>query len=372
MLPTTLTTVIGTLDKLFKVFKDNEDELQIGKLLDRESRKVVLANGNMFRVIDDLMVEPKVLVSQDLKHHEHIQDIVSFNTALFASVYSDVFTMLIGLHHLDAATAVSLLSSGMPGEYGVETDTSIMKDVETKWGKLDLEFGLEKSKSADRHSSGDKSSHEQKLIDGMFRKLSFKITTGKGDKAKTVTIQVMIRPIVGFVPNSDFFKMVKVNGDDTTLSAAYHALRSGERTATDVVLGSTLVDDYKRGRLNDVDSTLGDLESRKRLARAKVLKDGAVGFGLLYQLCIIPSGIKGDINTLLRGKLDKDRIKDKFLEVTKSLTLTIVDDDWEMISLYINGMKGSHDIPFAKLKDKNNKNSEISDLFKLMTTSRGI
>ncbi len=358
-----LMNTVGSLDKLFKVFKDNEDELQAGKLLDKESRKVIMANGNVFRLMEDLLVEPKVLVSDSLKNHKNIYDVIKFNSALFTSVYEDVFRLLVGLHKLDATTAISLMSSGTPGDGGVESKTSIIPDVKTRWGIVDLEVGLEKESGKEERD---------KNVERIYKTITFAIIVGKGENEKKTYVNIVIRPAIVYVPNSDFYKMVKTNGDDTTLSAAYHAYMSDEKTLSDVLFAKTLTDDYKQGRLTDTDATLLDVENRKRIATMKIAKDGAIGFGLLYQLCIIPSTIKGELNIMLRGKIDKDRIKDKFLNNTKSLTLTIVDDDWEMVSIYINGLRGSQDIPFDKLKDKKGKNDELSDLFKLMTTTRGI
>ena len=365
---TTLVNTIGSLDKLFGVFKSNEDNLKVSDMLDKDKRGVLQAHGNIVSLVSDLIVEPKILITDELKGNDKLPDVIAANLDMFVTIYSKAFMVLNGIHGLDGQTSLSLLSNKFTGSYGVETLKASLQDVGIN------KFSLEQAGTEARDNSGKKTGAEfdtkGRMFDDMVRKVKLTTNYNNNGKKLTLNIDIMIKPVISSIPVSDIHTLIKTNGDETSVGAAWHAWRSGDKSLADVIFATSLVDDYKRSRLKDNSGTLIDVETRKRQALTKLATDGAIGLGGLYQMIITSATNKADINVLLRGKLDKERYKEKFLKLTSSLALTTMDDNWEMVTMYINGLNGSFDTPYKKLsKDKTNG---MKDLFDILTMQKGI
>ena len=75
------------------------------------------------------------------------------------------------------------------------------------------------------------------------------------------------------------------------------------------------------------------------------------------------------IERMIRGKIVKSKYRDKFFTTMKSMILSSIDTDYEMLEIYIKDIRGTSLVPLKSLKgDKGG--SDMSEMFKLLTMNR--
>ena len=66
------------------------------------------------------------------------------------------------------------------------------------------------------------------------------------------------------------------------------------------------------------------------------------------------------------GDIEKPNYKEKFLNMVRGLSFTVVDLDYERISVYIKDLTGKSDISFNGLKRKKDGDFQLTDFLKTM------
>ena len=113
----------------------------------------------------------------------------------------------------------------------------------------------------------------------------------------------------------------------------------------------------RKRRLMDSDGLIKDMREMSEEAHAKLITDGAVGFGKNYRFILLDANEKSRIETIVRTSLVKGGAK-KVLDITNSLGLVTVDDNQDMVSTFLTTNAGAMHHNFKSFSGSTNDKTD--------------
>lgn len=387
---------------------DKIEEGHLGQHMDTQAgRELILTEGSITRLLAKFIIEPKIVVSRNLMNHEQVEKAIELNVDLFAALYSRAFTVLANVNNLDISSTLELLSSssmlqGHGRNLGLEsydalklalesdsgilplTDESVvsMEKINTAVGKgtkiTSRTSGINnKSVDLDKGSLGKMIMRDMVITlkvdgvkkSGVIKKANGDMETKVSDVSSTIEIPLLLKASIIYSGFDNISRMLTVSEDDKRFWNRIDDTRAGIVSKFDLIFAGDMIADYKKKRLKDNDDLIRDMEIRNRTANVKAATSGAIGFNKYYQMILVSGEDKVRIENQLRGKLSKERTKDNFLEQSKSLTLTVLDDDYERMLLFIKDIKSHNNVSYKSLARRGSKDNEVLEILKFVMSS---
>lgn len=362
-----ITSLISAAKALNSIFENGgKMENNDIKVKTFKNRSLLLTNGSLTNVLGKYIIEPKIVVSRSLKNHEQVEKVIEMNIDIFTAFYTRVFKILGNIHEQKIETVVELLSSKSEdytslAKIGFESYDNLLVNLESDDGIIPLKSnGVELDVS---NEALEKSAVAKMILREVVIKVNAK--NQSGDKY-AIEIPILVRAAVVYSDVKNINRMLTVNDRDKSFWNRLDDYRAGSISLSDMIFASDLIKDYKEKRLSDNDDLIKDMEERSRTANTKLATDGVVGFNKYYQMIIVSGDDKILLERTLKGKLSKDKFKEAFLEQSKSLTLTTLDDDYERSVFYIKDLKGGSDVSYKSLSKPGNKNNEVLEVLKFV------
>jgi len=344
---------------------------------DKKQAEVFYSNGSMIKLINKFIVTPNIIVSNSVKDSKVMDSVIEHNVSLFASLYTQVFTTLVSIHGLKADVAFELLSSDyetMFTNLPVAEDNTFDNVVNSLSDDIAFLPGLEASSDKDNEDrkKGRKfrstSKQDKEGINKLItREIEIEITVDR----KTVVIPAMIRANVIYTKFNNIENMLGKEDGESFLDRI-DDYRAGAITMSDLIFATDLINDYKKRRISDRDDLIREMRLRELNSTSKFAKHGVSGYSKFYQMMVIGSEDVVRIEKKLRGSIHKPRVKEAFLDATSSLTLSVIDNDYERVVIFVNDLRGSIDLSFNEIKKKDKKEETMEELLKVLMTTRSL
>ncbi len=347
-----------------------------GKDEDSDKSEVLFSQGSMTKLVSKFIITPTIIVSESAKDNNTIKELIEYNVSLFASLYTQVFVTLVHIHGLKPNVAFELLSSDFETIYTKNSALEEFSYDALLVGQEDDNFflpGLEgddkkkKKRTSKRKISINKDKNESHISKLVTREIEISIETDK----RTILIPAMIRANVVYVKPTSIANMIGKENKETLLDRI-DDYRAGAITLGDLVFANDLINDYEKRRLKDREDLIREMRTRELTSASKLLKHGAAGYSRLYQMIIMTTDDEMLVSKQLRGTLAKPRVKEEFLDATASLSASVIDLDYERVSIYVNDIKGSIDLSYKEISKKEKNGDSMEELLKLLTTTRSI
>jgi len=322
---------------------------------DRKEVDLMLAAGSATRFLSQFIIEPQIKVSKSLKGHEFGQKLIEAEIDIFSSIIRTAFNIMLEVYDADAKFAIQILAS---------KDFIADKISAESYGLTDLYLSKEASKT-NAFLNGDlfgsnfdrerDSKEKEKPISKVFREAILTATVGKKDKRRDIKIRILIAASIQYVDADSIYRLIEVEGDRNSLGSRKDDLMAGTISLFNFLVPLDIIRDYKANRIKDKDDLLIAVNKRKTVSTSKLAQQHALGFARFYQIINVSDYEKEKIEKLVRGPLSKKRYKERVLEFTKSMILASMDDNFEMVDLFIHDLEDEASIPYKDLKssDKN-------------------
>ena len=210
-----------------------------------------------------------------------------------------------------------------------------------------------------------------KNIPGLIqRSINLEIVTEIEGMKHIVSIPVIVKLHIIYTPISNILTMLEPNSSDKSYSSRLDEYKAGAISLSDLVFASDLIKDYKKNKLNDKDKLLDMINNRSMSAHAKGIYGKGIGFENFYNMLIVSETDKVLIESHLKGKLKNDKYKAKLLEQAKALMVTVVDRDYERVTIMTKDIHGKSDMTFKALSKKGGKNDDLTDIFKSLVANK--
>lgn len=196
----------------------------------------------------------------------------------------------------------------------------------------------------------------------------------KGDgKGKTVVLPINVRMLVKPVGTDSITHLATAQAEEIGLIERYHQWRSGRISfIRDLIFCRDLIHEHRRALLQDGSGVMQEI--MRRVANSKK-------FGLLTRnpslatasnvFVFSETSIK-EVERKLNGRMSNPRVRAKVFENTYAMIIAVVDRNYEMVTVYVDGCSDSTDISFSQLKQLGgqSKGPDIADILKAVQNSQ--
>jgi hypothetical protein len=192
-------------------------------------------------------------------------------------------------------------------------------------------------------------------------------------ETREIIVPVIIKANVIFTDFENITNMIDTRSDSHRFGTRLEEYLSTEINFKDFMLASDLIAKYKKNKIKDKDDVINLLNHRTHHAKRKAAVHFAAGFQMYYGMLIIDNDQKKIIDGYMNGDIVKrEKFKEKLMEESASLLVSIVDQDYERVTILTKDITGNSDIPFKSLKAKGGKSdsSDMSEIFKAMVNNK--
>ena len=202
----------------------------------------------------------------------------------------------------------------------------------------------------------------------IFKTFEITITqkTVDGNKLPTLVIPITIKTYVIYTKVEQILNMVEPRDIKKSFLYRLDEYKSGAIKFRDLIFAGDLIKSYKKNKLKDKDNLLQLMSNRNMTSASKAIKVGKEGFEKFYNMIILTADEVPLFKRPVGGDIEKPNYKEKFLNMVRGLSFTVVDLDYERISVYIKDLTGKSDISFNGLKRKKDGDFQLTDFLKTM------
>ena len=349
----TLINVAVAAEKLSK------GEVPFGEAVKSKNRRtLILANGSMTEILTNFIIQPEIIVSEELQGTPMINKIIDYQIDTFVSFYIAVFKSIVQFYGFSPETTLRLLSSSTQVKAPSYINHALLSDMYQTETSDDVQGFKQLSLDTEPELLGDKS------VPVFLRKfqLSFKL-----DKGNEIRFDMLARAIIRYVPSKDIVNAVDAgNPIDTSFTSQKDKWLSGEISFMDFALGLNILRDLKKKKIHDSTGLIKQIERRSRDSIEKIMTEGVPGLGKYHSMVIIDQETRKKITKMIKYKITSDAGKELVTKALRAMSIAIVDDDAETIMLVFQAFDGHTVLDFDQIKDPKKSNSD--EIIKLLLT----
>lgn len=250
----------------------------------------------------------------------------------------------------------------------VDNNTTEDKDKDGKKKKEDDEKTNNKVRAFRESRINSVKDDDNLAMSTIFKTFEITITqtTEDGKKLPTLVIPITIKTYVIYTKVEQIVNMIEPQDMKKSFFYRLDEYKSGAIKFRDLIFAGDLVKSYKKNKLKDKDNLLQLMSNRNMTSANKAIKVGKEGFEKFYNMIVITADEVPLFKRSVGGDIEKPNYKDKFLNMVRGLSFTIVDLDYERISVHIKDLTGKSDISFNGLKRKKDGDFQLTDFLKTM------
>lgn len=192
------------------------------------------------------------------------------------------------------------------------------------------------------------------------------------DRHYTFIVPITIKASIIFTPYANIENVISPRKDDKAFWYRVNEWRAGGISFWELLTAKDLIQKYKENKLRDKENILSKLNQGGANSFLKGIanKDLQEGYDQFYNMVIITSEEREQLERYIGGKLAVDRYKDKFLAAASSMTITTVDNDYEKVVIQTKDIHGESIVPFKAIKKRKGDKDDLSEIFKAMMQSK--
>lgn len=318
------------------------------ELLKKNDRLNTLSyNGDITQLTESLSLEPITTVTKNASKIAIYPKVNNKLLDMFTVYYTQAFNILYRVNGLSSRETFNLLSSKRTvGASEVLASVNYLTENE-------LDFPMDFNKPFTE-------AEKDKPTEGLIRTIKVTIDNTKGEK---ITLDVVVTNITKKTTIKDIITLSNDKIRKGTLAYWYNEWKSGVGLIG-IIMGDEMIKDYKASKFKETSDLADDIDERVSRATKQVLLDGAVGFSKYYNMLVITADEETTLERVLGMKMSTNY--DKILDTLKSLSITVIDEDFETVTTYIRNTRGSLVKTFKEIQKE--KKLDIADLAKLLAT----
>lgn len=421
-----LSSALATLTTIFDHVASGEGNGM--ELVEKLNKKydLITSNGSITKLLSNYIVEPVILATYDARESEVFDSVSNLNTDIFTSFYMQAFQVLTNQMDIDARTAVNLLSTdssafspksllelgqyvqgkkalaGVVGGAAAAVENynylEILNNPKNKFLKVNFasEGPFDQNEEPaeveiplypDNIKRNDKIYQNKDLYEiekhplyaVQTRNLNLEISIDYKSTAmrqkyeeqgkepptqlKTIVIPIIIKAHIIVLGVQDIINALKPNSRTKSLSYRIDEWRAGAISFKDLIFCSDLIRDYKDVKKKDRNSIVELINARNLNANLNTIY-GAKGFESNYNMIICTTNDKVKIDKAMNGDIFKEGVKQKFLADMHAIGCTVLDEDYERLSILIKDIRSRSDVGYKAIQ-KRKPGSAEQDLIKM-------
>lgn len=194
------------------------------------------------------------------------------------------------------------------------------------------------------------------------------LNIGVDDKDVKIPMQVTLAPAI--LPTESLTYLFTHRKEDTSLVERYHSWRAGRiELIRDMIFGSDLIREYRRASLKDKTGTLQEIVRRANNARAFGLLTKNPSLAIASNMYVMTKDTAAAIEAKTGQRFSSPQGREKLLEGTYAMIIAIVEPEWNMVTVYFNGIAQPSTFSLKALKGKD-KGPDMGDVMRSLLEGR--
>ena len=348
---------------------------------DKVLKNIALAktNGQITKLLSQYIVEPVIISTHSVRDADPtvFQKLTELNTDIFASFYLQAFRILCDQYGANLNSAINLLSTDNSivfSDVATESDTSYLDMIlnDTKYLRISVEKEDTKTyengvKVDDNLSKFEKSP----LYSTLTRNIEVSVTIDEKDKkSRTLVIPITIKAHIMLCGIDGILNMLAPNKVDKSFSYRLDEYRAGAISLSELIFAGDLIKKYKENRIKDKEGLLEVVNERSINSSARVINNGIRGFEANYNMLMITSNEKIKLDKHVMGDITKEKQKQDLLSQAHAINISIVDEDYERVTMLTKDIRGMSTIGFKSLTKRKADSGNYDELIKSLMVSK--
>lgn len=340
-------------------------------------------------------VEPIVLMDDRVASLDFTNDIMQSLTSIFAGYYLQAVALSMNVGRVDVIRLLDKVNPdrdlgdnmlrGLAGlRASNESDRSYRYGLPVPGEMIGLEhFGLENDDDDDvreiieediERRRGQGADAGGKTNMEIVREAS-NLSVGKlievevednGNKAK---FPIAIRLIAATTPPSGVVHTLSLGSKKTSVKERYHGWRSGQlEFIRDLVLCQDLIDQHRKGLLNDNSGVYSTSRKRRRSNSLSAIFSQNPSVATASNIVVMAEETRKEIERNIGGRLKDFRTREKIFKETYAMLMVVVDPQWEGVTIYHRSIETPTELSAGDLKTANRgKGPDVTEILKAYT-----
>lgn len=341
-----------------------------------------LNTASLTEYLRNTKVEPICLVEQKLLYSPVIGDVIGSHLNSFCSWYLQAATRKMGVT-VDSARVQEVLealstSRNVWESVGLESayqfglpmyDDAVGLEAAKNMGPRQREagvVGIEDDKSKGPRGSMDVATKES--IDMVSNANT--LSTGKtiaikvNDGKSSLTIPIQVRFQTKGVNTKLIEDIFKANDANLDLKVRLRMFGMGEITFRELMTSADIIESQERVRVHDTTGEITNVFNQEVHNTVFMAATGIIPINRASAVTIITNPTARRIESIIGGRLDNYKARQKFFKNTAATLLSIIDEEAEMVTTYYRGIKEECVNPYSFFKREGGKSG--TDILPIM------
>ena len=390
-----LVGVLTTLSRVYDKISNRPDGSTVGEALktldiDKATLALATSGGNMVNLLKPLIVEPSIFVTKNVNSRTDINSVVEHSVDVYASLYLQTFKVLSNVYHLPTDQTLNVLANkGFEYESFKEDNLAVM-DIESFNHLPNIPKNIDKdfealSATLDKTAKINKDDlgmiSTQTIIRNIDITIDSKLTYDKkiGDSGDekyddrlVVNIPVLIKANVHVVDLDTISSSVEHRASNAGFFKRFLQWKVGVISFRDLILAGDLVEKYKAGAMSEGSFAKELSKSASNSINVNSLLDKRIGLNKM-----VFTYVMSDSELELLGKrmgyiINKGSDKSNMMDALLALNITSINEDRDLLSVYINGITGVSSTPIKKLSKGGKDGDAIEMLASALMANKSV
>lgn len=361
------------------------DNLNSGIDVVKDSLPLMNTNGRLTKLLSDFIIEPCIITTKGSANTDVFDKTIQLNTDIFASFYMQAFQVLNEIYKVDVQTAITLLSSKMT-TLNLAGESEPIKQFDLLMSDKTLKLSDVKINNISLESNAKIKANDEKdsLIYGTYTRqmtvsisIKYKNENDKGDEnTHTINIPFTIKASIINTDIDNIISLVEPNNYKKSFFYRLDEYRAGAISLSDLLFCGDLIKEYKSSAKKDKAKLIDLINNRNTTANIKRLATsdikGVKGYEANYNMLILTSDELARLEKVLHGSIDNEKKKETLLSSCAALCATILDDDYERVSIYTADIRGVSSFGYKIIQKRKDNSNDIGEILKALFVNKPI
>jgi len=342
-----------------------------------------LSDSSLTSITKLTRAEPLTIISNDCSNLEYLPDVLNTVASIYSAYFLQAVAMLTRVNNVEVVRILDRLnpdrdSSGFLLQ-GRNTALENIDNLVASSYKYSLPTrAMMAMEAADDTSKAMVDAPTQKVIYetanlavGKLLNVSISVKNPEGSD-ETVNVPVSVRLCPAFLNDESLTHIFTHRKEDVGIIERYHSWRSGRITLiNDMIFCQDLINEYRRAVLKDKTGTMQEIVRRVNNARTFGLLTKNPSLAVASNVYILSKASAQAIESKTGLRFNNPKGREKILEDTYAMIVAVIDDEWEQVTFYFNGIAYPSSMKINAMRNASkSKGPDIGDVMKSLLEGR--
>lgn len=320
--------------------------------------------------------EPITLISRELVSYHAMGDIAQSAVSMYSGFYLQSIAIAANVGRVDV---IRTLDKVNPNRDPIEAGGLwIESGLSNESYQLPGLASVRKSKPSlesfrDEENSAASTNFDRNSIDTISASTS--LAAGKvfnveiTDQGQTATIPVSVRLFVTPIEQEVMLNILTHASKDNRVKERFYGIKSGRlKLISDGVFAMDLIREHRKTLMKDRSNQYQAILKRANKNRLSGLLSLNPSVATASNIAMISQTDARQLEGMIGGKLKDFKVRKRIFDNTYLMLMFVVDTDFDMVTVYFNGIESSTQLSVRDVKNVNkNGNMDVAEITRLLT-----